>query len=216
MRTIFFLLLLANATLFAYTRLDSGGSGDAVRLTQQVRPEMIKLLTPQQVAALGPAKVAALADVCIEWGPFNDAERARVASEIETLKLGRLLSQKRIETTTTHWVYVPRLPSKADADKRVADLTGAGVKNVSVIDAGPQRLFISLGAFRSEEAAKAYLQKLEQMHVADAKVGPRQQTQTQTVLVVRDPEAAVVSRLKTMKSDYPDTELKIGGCEKTS
>jgi hypothetical protein len=49
------LLLLANATLFAI-RLDSGGTGDAVRLTQQVRPEMIKMLTPQQVAVLGPQK----------------------------------------------------------------------------------------------------------------------------------------------------------------
>src|SRR6186997_2451458 len=98
MRTVFVLLLLANLTLFGYTWLDGGAGGEAVRLNEQVQPDKIKLLTPQEVAALGPAKVAALADVCIEWGPFGDADRARVASEIETLKLGRLLSQRRIET----------------------------------------------------------------------------------------------------------------------
>jgi len=55
MRTLVFLLLLANLTLFAYTRLDSAGGGEGVRLTQQVQPDKIKLLTPQEVAALGPA-----------------------------------------------------------------------------------------------------------------------------------------------------------------
>src|SRR5437660_12249736 len=102
MRTIFFLLLLANLTLFGYTRPDSTGTGEGVRLTQQVRPDTIKLLTPQQVAALGPAKVAALADVCLEWGPLNDADRARAASELESLALGRLLTQKRTDITTNY------------------------------------------------------------------------------------------------------------------
>ena len=35
------------------------------------------LLSPQQVAALGPAKVSALADVCVEWGPLSDSDKAR-------------------------------------------------------------------------------------------------------------------------------------------
>lgn len=66
MRTLVLLLLLANITMFAYTKLDSVGSGEGVRLSQQVQPDKVKLLTAQQVAALGPAKVAALADVCVE------------------------------------------------------------------------------------------------------------------------------------------------------
>jgi len=47
-RTLVFLLLLANLTLFAYIRLDSvGGGGEGVRLSQQLQPEKIKLLTTQ-------------------------------------------------------------------------------------------------------------------------------------------------------------------------
>ena len=56
MRTLVILLLLANLTLFAYTRLDSG-AGEGVRLKEQIRPDKIKLLTPQEVAALGPYKM---------------------------------------------------------------------------------------------------------------------------------------------------------------
>ena len=73
LRTVVILLLLANLTFFAYTRLDSARDGEAARLAEQVQPDKIKLLTPQQVAALGPAKVAALADVCLEWGPLPKA-----------------------------------------------------------------------------------------------------------------------------------------------
>ena len=215
MRVIFFLLLLANLMLFGYTRLDSTGTGEGVRLSQQVRPDMIKLLTPQQVAALGPAKVAELADVCIEWGPFSDAERTRATTAIEPLGLGRLLTQKRVETNTAYWVYLPRLPNKAAADKRAADLTSAGFKDLSVIDSGPQRFALSLGVFRSEDAAKAFLEQLQQKGVANARVGPRQQVLAQTVLVVRDPEAAVVARLKGLQSAYPETETRIGPCGKT-
>ena len=97
MRTVLVLLLLANLTLFAYTRLDGGSSGEAVRLSEQVQPDKIKLLTPQEVAALGPAKVASLADVCVEWGPFSDAERAKVLADLEPLGIGKLTSTRRVD-----------------------------------------------------------------------------------------------------------------------
>src|SRR5258708_14190030 len=99
MRIVVFLLLAANLTLLIYTWLDSGG-GEGFRLQQQVQPEKIKLLSPQEVAALGPAKVAALADVCVEFGPLSDLERARVTAELEPLALGRLLTQRHVDPHT--------------------------------------------------------------------------------------------------------------------
>ena len=96
MRTLVILLLLANLTLFAYTRLDSAG-GEGARLREQVRPDKIKILSPQEVAALGPASAASLADVCLEWGPFGDADRARAIAELDALGLSKLVSLKRIE-----------------------------------------------------------------------------------------------------------------------
>jgi hypothetical protein len=77
MRIVVLLLVIANLTFFAYTRLDNASRGESARLKQQIQPDKIKLLTPPQVAALGPAKMAALADVCIEWGPFSEVERAK-------------------------------------------------------------------------------------------------------------------------------------------
>jgi hypothetical protein len=216
MRTLVLLLLLANVTLLGFTVLDRAGHGEGIRLKEQVAPDKIKLLTPQQVAALGPAKVAALADVCLEWGPFSDAERSRALAEIDPLGLGRLLTQKRVESASSYWVFLPPAVNKAAADKRLAELKAAGVKDVFVVDNGPQRFAISLGVFRTEEAANVHAAQLAaQQGVTNAKVGPRQQSVVQTLLIVRDPQAPAVARIKELQPGFPGTEVKIGSCEKT-
>jgi hypothetical protein len=215
MRTIVLFLLLANLTFFAYTRLDASSEGEAVRLVEQVQPEKIKLLTPQQVAALGPAKVAALADVCLEWGPLTDADRARALSDLDPLALGKLLTQRRTETTTSFWVYLPPAPNRAEADRRAAELRAQGLGDVAVVDGGAQRNAISLGLFETEDAANTRLAAALKLGVTNVKVGPRQQVVASTVLVIRDPQAQVVTKLRDLMSAYPGTEAKVGSCDKT-
>jgi SPOR domain len=214
MRTLVFLLLLANLTLFGYIKLDSVGGGEGVRLSQQVQPDKIKLLTPQQVAALGPAKVASLADVCVEWGPMSDADRARAQTRLEPLDLGKLVTQRKVEVIANYWVFIPPLASKAAVDKRVAELKAQGVRDIVPVELGPQRVAISLGVFRTENAAQARLEAIQAQGVKTAKVGPRAQSVQQTVLVVRDPPAQAMARLKEMQSDFQGSEIRIGSCER--
>lgn len=215
MRTIVILLLLANVTFFLYRWLDEAAVGETGRLTEQVQPDKIKLLTPQQVAALGPAKTAALADVCVEWGPLTEVERTHALAELEPLALGRLLTQKRVDATGAYWVYFTPLVNRAEADRRAGDLRNRGIKDVSVVDAGAQRFTVSLGVFRTEEAANAHLAEVAKLGVVGARTGPRQQTVPLTLLVIRDPPATVVSRLRELAAAFPGVELKTGACEKT-
>ena len=70
-------------------------------------------------------------------------------------------------------MFLPPVANRAAADKRAAELKAAGLKDVLVVDGGPQRFAISLGAFRTEDAAKAQLAELAKKGVAGAKVGPR-------------------------------------------
>ena len=203
MRTVVVLLLLANLALAGYIWLDSASGGEGVRLKQQVRPDAIKLLSPQEVAALGPAKAAALADVCLEWGPFGEVERVRALADVEPLALGKLLSQRRVESATGYWVYLPPFANKAAADKRAGELRSAGIKDVFVIDGGAQRFALSLGVFRTEDAANAHLADLARQGVTGAKTGPRQQVVVQTMLVIRDPQQPVIARLRDLAPAYP-------------
>jgi hypothetical protein len=214
MRTVALLLLLANLTFFAYTRLDATADGEGVRLSEQVDPDKIRLLTPQQVAALGPAKVAALADVCLEWGPLSDTDRARALADLELLALGKLLSQRRVDATMAYWVFLPPSPNRTVAERRAGDLRTRGVADVAIVDSGPQRYAISLGAFATEAAARARLADVGSRGVTGAQAGPREQTISQTALVIRDPQAVVVARVRELVSAYPGTEARVGGCDK--
>ncbi|MFO1322449.1 MAG: SPOR domain-containing protein [Burkholderiales bacterium] len=215
MRIVIILLLLANITLYAYTKLDSGG-GEGMLLADQVRPDKIKLLTPQEVAALGPAKVAALADVCVEWGPFSDGDRTRVLAELEPLALGRLLTQKRVEFDSGFWVSMSPFATRAAAEARIGELRKQGAKELSVADAGKGQFAVSFGVFRSEAAAVAYAEELAQIGIKLAKVQPRQQPIAQTLVVVRDPQQSVVARMRELQAQFPGSELKTTACERTT
>ena len=216
MRTLVLLLLLANLSLFAFTRLDASRDGEGARLAEQVQPDKIRLLTPQQVAALGPAKVAALADVCLEWGPLSEADRARAFADLEPLALGKLLTQRRIETTFAFWVFLPPVGNRADAERRAADARAKGVGDASIVESGPQRFAVSLGAYPNEDAAKTRLAQVVAQGVTNARAGPRQQSIVHTVLVMRDPQAAVIAKLRDLVPAYPGSEAKVGNCDKPS
>jgi hypothetical protein len=216
MRILVLLLLLANLTLLGYTKLDSLGTGEGVRLAQQIQPDKIVLLSPQQVAALGPAKVAALANVCVEWGPMSDTDKSRALASLEPLDLAKLISQKKVEVMANYWVFIPPAPNRSIADRRLEELKAQGVKDLLLVDGGPQRFAISLGVFRTEEAAQARLAALEAQGVKTARVGARVQAIAQTALVVRDPPAPAVTRLKELQGAFPGSEIRIGTCDKTA
>ena len=214
MRTLVVFLLLANLALAGYLWLDSASGGEGVRLKEQVQPEKIKLLTPQEVAALGPAKAAALANVCLEWGPFGETDRARALADLDSLALGRLVSQRRIDNPTAFWVYLPPFPTKAAADKRASELKAAGQKDVVVVDGGAQRFAISLGAYKTEDAANAQVAELAKQGISGAKAGPRPQVVLQSMIVIRDPQQPLIAKLRDLAPAYPGADTRIGDCDK--
>ncbi len=215
MRIVIVLLLLANLTLYLYTRLDTGG-GEAVLLQDQVQPDKIRLLTPQQVAALGPAKVAALNDVCVEWGPFSDTDRNRALSEIEPLALGRLVSQKKVEFDSGYWVNMGPFATRAAAETRIGELRKQGLKELAVADAPKGQFAISFGNFYSEAAAIAHTEELARLGINLAKVERRNQPVSQTMVVVRDPQQSVMVRLRELTARYPGSDLRTTACERAT
>lgn len=215
MRTFVALLLLANLGLFAYSQYAQMNQGEPARIANQLQPEKIKLLAPSQVANLGPAKAAQLNNVCLEWGAFTDAERIAAIAALEPLQLGKQMSQRRAETTSSFWVFVPPLSSKQAADKKVGELKAMGLTDYYILNDGPQKNAISLGIFKSEEAAIRYHEAIKTRGVISARVGPRAQPVAQTVLVIRDPQPAQAETLQQLKNDFAGSEVKIGSCDRT-
>ncbi|HEX4884671.1 MAG TPA: SPOR domain-containing protein [Casimicrobiaceae bacterium] len=214
MRVILILLLLANVALFALTRLDSVAAGEPQRLAEQVQPDKIQLLTAQQVAALNPAKASSLADVCAEWGPLGDADYKRALAELAPLNLGGLLAQRRVEADG-FLVTLNGFASRAAAERRAAELRGRGIGDVAVIERNGVPM-LSLGVFRTEQAANGRADALAQAGIAGTRVAPRTGGVVQSMIVVRDPPAPAMGRLRELAPAYPGTDVRVGACERAS
>jgi hypothetical protein len=214
MKLLVVLLVLANLALFGFGELERMSESESNRLQRQLAPDKIKVLTPQQVTALGPAKAAQLANVCLEWGAFTEAERITALAALEPLQLGRQMTQRRVESTSAYWVYLPSLPSKPAAEKRVAQLRELGLKDFFILSDGVQRNAISLGVFKTEDGANKFLETIKAQGVSNAQAGERTQTIQQTVIVLRDPQPAQTQKIQALKADFAGSDVQIGPCDK--
>jgi hypothetical protein len=207
MRTLFFLLLLANVVFFAYGRFGNAlFPGESQLLQQQINPEAIKVLGPAPKAV--PAKREQTV-ACLEWGAFLGGETARAEEMLAPLALGAKLAQRHVDETATWWVYMPPQGSRQAATVKTAELKRLGIEDYFIVQEDPKfRFAISLGVFRTREAATNRLDQLRAKGVRTAQVGARD-TQVQKVwLQVRDVPEAVAAKLNELKQGLPGSELK--------
>lgn len=213
MRLLFFIFLLANAAAFGYIRYaERRGGAEAQIALLQISPDKVKLLKP---AVARPAErkdraAQALPSlVCLEWGGFVAEDTARAAAALAKLEFGDKVTQRA--TGDGYWVYIPPLKTKADADKKASEVKALGITDLYVVqDAGPLRFAVSLGAFRTEDAANNYLAQVKQKGVRSAMAGPR--GTVSNVFVIRDPGDAGAAKMAELKAEFPAATLKAAAC----
>lgn len=227
MRALFLLLVLANLLFFAYAHVTREGAGAENPIEQlQIAPDKIKLLkaaaqaAPDQPKAPGkaippaPPKTASAAPAaCMEWGVFAGPGVTRAEAALAKLEL----PAERIERTVTdaggYWVYMPPLKTKAEIDRKISELKALGITEFFVVqDTGKWRNAISLGIFRTEEAAQGFLAKLKERGVRSASAARREKFLKQVAFHVREPNDATVARLTIIQQEFPGSELKAGPC----
>lgn len=236
MRTVFFLLVLANFAFFAWSYLGGRASGEAQLLDQQFNPQAIRLLSPEQRAALAaerakhpaqpqqpvpsppqplPARQQPAAapktavTACLELGAFNVGDVQRVEQALEPLALGAKLSRRRADEIAGYWVFMPPQPGRAAANRKAAELKKLGVDDFFVVqDDSKFRYSISLGVFKTEEAAKARLDQLRAKGIRTARIGARDTTVQKVYFVVREVPEPVAAKLGELRQSFPGSELK--------
>ena len=75
-------------------------------------------------------------------------------------------------------------------------------------DEGPQRWALSLGLYRTEEAAQARLAALRSQGVRSAEIGQRDTAPPKVWLQVRGVDAALQARLAELARSMESTELR--------
>jgi hypothetical protein len=147
---------------------------------------------------------------CLEWGAFAQAEAARAESALAPLALGERVSQRRTEETAAWWVFIPP-PSAGNARQAAArkagELKKLGVHDYFIVqEDGANRWAVSLGVFRSEEAAQARLAALREQGVRSARVGEREVARVW--LQVKGVDAPLETRLREIAQQAPGSELR--------
>jgi len=220
-RIVFFLLLLANLAFFTWVYFGTGRVSDEQQLMeQQLNPQEIRLLSPDQVAKLAAERAKQIAErpkpppkppviACLELGAFNTADAPRVQQALEPLALGSRLSQRRADEIASYWVFIPPLRSRQSASLKAAELKKLGVEDFFIVQEDPKfRLAISLGVFKTEEAANARLAELRKKGVRTARVAPRETSVQKVYFAIREVPDALVTRLNDIRQGFSGIELR--------
>ena len=227
MRAFFLLLVLANLVFYAYAQVarESGGMDKQISLLQ-VAPEKIKLLNAEgklppekrpparkPKAAPAPKVATAAPAACLEWGVFAGPGVAKAEAALAQLDLPAAQIERTVTDASGYWVHMPPQKTKADADRKVRELKTLGVTELAMVtDPAEWRYAISLGIFRTDEAAQAFLAGLRKQGVRTAIVARRENFLKQVVFYVREPSPATAARLALTQNEFPGSELKAGPC----
>ena len=193
MKTFIFLLVLANLLFYAFSAGHFGrpDNPDAGRVDQQVAPERMRLVsrgeappakvaeapppTPAEAPVTPPPAPAIVEKTCLRWERLS----AEIARQLST-KLGdkfadfKLVKHLVAEEGSGWWVYIPPLPSKAEAEKKAGELRQLGIADYFIIpEEGPNRYAISLGVFSTEKGGQERLADLKAKGVKSARFNPR-------------------------------------------
>lgn len=220
MKIFFWLLVAANVIFFAVMK---SGMLDEVRepAPLPLHAEQISLLNavkPAPVAAM-PASSPASAvpptteSACFEWGEFSGVEIDRVAQALQKLQLGDKLSRHDVGHTIGYWVYIPPLKDKAMVAQKVAQLKARGVSDYFVVqDAGTWMNAISLGLFKTHEAAQNFLDGLRTKGIHSAKIGEKAGNKPAVMFAMNNLDKETSDKLSVLQKDFSDIELKRVPC----
>lgn len=196
-RTFFYLLLAANLVLALLSGLSLAGqqapwqqAGETERLKRQLAVDKIALLSnssetsqpvaPVALTASAPPASEQSAPATIPDTPACAALKGLGAEDIAQITtLALPLSEKiKLQSSgvqpTSWWVNIPPGGGKEGAVRRGEILAKAGITDYIIVrEAGPNQFAISLGLFRSEEAAKRLTDQLQKKNIKTARITVR-------------------------------------------
>ena len=212
MRAVFLALLAANLAFFAWAHYLSREEAPAAGvLGRRGDAEMLKIVPPAEPARApqtqGSGGAPGLA--CLEWGALTLADYARAEKALEPLGLGARLAQRRIDETAGWWVFIPPQGSRAGALKKAAELKALGINDYYIMgEEGDMPWALSLGVFRSEQAALVRLGQLRETGVRTALVGSRDTVLPKVWLQVREVDPALEMRIREIARQLDGSELR--------
>lgn len=177
----------------------TGVASDDVPVPASVQPEAKPSVKAELIA-------------CTEFGNFNSVEARKFDSQLSALNLSVKPTTHSVQEASSHMVYIPSQDGKDGADRRAAELRRLGIQDFYIMpESQPNaalRWGISLGVFRTEEAAKAYIGELIPKGVRSARIIARSTSSTKQVYQWRNLNPTAKSTLEGLRARFPNQELR--------
>lgn len=223
LRTLLLLLLLANGAFYAWSQgwlapwlVAPGDQREPERLANQVRPELITVLTPnaatQVMAAAASSAAAARAReddvaVCLEAGPFT--ETTVLAAETALAQNGvpdGAVVREPLALAFTWGVVMGRFPDRESMRSKADELRRLGVAYDEMSSPPSLAPALRLGNYSDRYGAEAALTQLAQKGVRTARVVQLPSGPVQLWLRAARADAELQTRLRSV----PPTNLGSG------
>jgi hypothetical protein len=174
-------------------------------------PSPLSLNMSQNMVASEDTKPSTL--ICLEWGDFSGSDLTRATAALSALQLADKISQRQIERDIGYWVYIPPLKNKAAVNRKIAELKALDVREYFVVQISGHWLnAISLGVFKTRDAAQNFLHVLHTKGVHTARVGERASKLKTTIFILNRVDTGTGVKLKAMQKDFAGSELNNVPC----
>jgi len=204
LRLLVVLLVLANLAFYAWTQgmLDnvvgvrSHGDREPDRLTRQVRPEVIRVLSPASAVAATDTPPA-----CLEAGPYTPAQITAAEGVLQTVLPPGSWVNAKTETPAVWIVYMGKYPNREALLKKAAELKQLKIsyeelRNHPELDDG-----LALGRYDNRAAADKALADVAQKGVRTARVAALSQAVVTHHLPVERADTTLQSRLSGLRAE---------------
>ncbi len=186
-----------------------------------VTPTPIRASSPSpslsnQQLSLNKTAAEPVEPACLEWSEFSGADLTRATTALSTLHLADKVSQRQIEHDLGYWVYIPPLKNKAAVKRKIAELKARHVRDYFVVQTSGLWLnAISLGVFKTRDAAQHYLHNMHAKGVRSARTGELATKLKASIFALNGVDAEIKLKLTALQKDFPGSELKNVSCALT-
>jgi hypothetical protein len=177
LRLLVLALVLINGLYFAWSQTFLKPLGwapaqqsEPQRLTQQLRPEAVRILSAAEVAKVEAQVKAELAPKeCLQAGPFEDAEAVTLRQALESTLPPGSWQLDTVKVPQRWIIYMGKYPNAEALAKKRAELSAMNL-TLETLKNPALEFGISLGGFETQAAANDQLVRLNQRGIRTARV----------------------------------------------
>jgi hypothetical protein len=144
--------------------------GEPLRVTQQIMPEGVKLLSKQEIGRVEAQVLADLAPKeCLLAGPLDDAQVAALRRQLDASLPAGSWQFQTVQVPQRWIVYMGKYPNEDALAKKRAELGGLKLQ-LEPLQNPELEIGLSLGGFLTQAEAVAELARLNQRGIRTARV----------------------------------------------